>query len=197
MHRRFELARCRGVDASAGPRAAALQVLAASALRAEGIGMARSRISLLCPVLTLPLLAGCSFHSSATHWNGVVGQDGNPIFVKSTMNLALNVGIILPILGRTTIDEMMDESTAEIASQGSNHVRVIETSSENYWYGFPPLTWLLTPVITTVNVEYRPSKEELAKARAEDASFARRLDDLRRKEEDGWIPEGRRVEGGR
>ncbi len=140
--------------------------------------------------LALPLLAGCSFHSSATHWNGVVGQDGNPIFVKSTTNVAMNVLVVVPIVGRTTIDEMMDESTAAIAEHGSNYVRVIETSNENYWYGFPPFTWLLTPVITTVNVEYRPSPQEIAAAMAEDANFARRMERLRRQEEAGWVPEG-------
>lgn len=158
--------------------------------------MARTPSMLRLAPLALPLLAGCSFHSSATHWNGVVGQDGNPIFVKSTMNLAMNLLVVVPIIGRTTIDEMMDESTAVIAERGSNYVRVIETSNENYWYGFPPLTWIITPVITTVNVEYRPSKQEIAEAMAADANFANRMERLKQQEEAGWVPEGGRVEKG-
>ena len=45
--------------------------------------------------------------------------------------------------------------------------RMIESSTENYWYGFPPFTWILTPVITTVTADYEPSPDVLAKDLAE------------------------------
>lgn len=143
-------------------------------------------------LLTLSLLCGCTFHSSATHWNGVIGRDGKPIFVKSTMNLGLNLAVVLPIMGSTSIDEMMDESTAAIAASGSNHVRVIETSNENYWYGFPPFTWILTPVITTVNVEYQPSEEEMREVAANDAKFTERVEQRKRMDHADVIPDRRR-----
>ena len=39
------------------------------------------------PALWLAILtSGCAFHSTATHWNGRVGSNGEPIFVKSTTN---------------------------------------------------------------------------------------------------------------
>ena len=115
------------------------------------------------------MFGACSFHSTATHWNGRVDTDGQPIFVKTTTNIGLNIAIILPLLGNTTIDTMIDETTAEIAAQNSDNVRVIQSSSENYWYGFPPFTWVLTPVITDVALEYRPSAAEIAAAKAADA----------------------------
>jgi hypothetical protein len=103
-----------------------------------------------------------------------VGPDGHPVYVRRVTNVGLNLGFVLPVLGNTTIDEMIDESTEAIAELGSDHVRVIASSSENYWYGFPPLTWFLTPVITDVTVEYRPSLAEISKVAAADALMKKR-----------------------
>lgn len=119
--------------------------------------------SLLRIVLPFSLtLSACSFHSTATHWNGRVGTDGQPIFVKTTTNVGLNLAIILPFLGNTTMDTMLDVTSQDIAVRNSDRLRVIQANTENYWYGFPPFTWILTPVITDVAVEYRPSAQELA-----------------------------------
>jgi len=43
---------------------------------------------------------------------------------------------------------MLDETSAEIPERGSDRLRVIQTSSEYYWYGLPPFPWILTPVVT-------------------------------------------------
>jgi len=114
-----------------------------------------------------PLVTGCAFHSTATHWNERVGPRGEPVFVKSTASVGLNLFILLKLFGGTDIDGQIDEITDEIASEGGDRVRIIQSSSENYWYGFPPFTWILTPVITTVAADYEPSPEALAAERAE------------------------------
>jgi hypothetical protein len=119
-------------------------------------------------VAALAVAPACSFYSSAVHWNGRVGPDGHPVFVRTSTNLGLNLLVILPIVGRTSIDEMIDDMTASIAKKGGDKVRVFETTRENYWYGFAPVTWFLTPVITDVSVEYRPSAEEIAEWKARD-----------------------------
>ncbi|MEM6671776.1 MAG: hypothetical protein AAF726_02970 [Planctomycetota bacterium] len=115
------------------------------------------------------LLAGCSFHSTATQWNERVGPDGEPVFVKSTTSVGLNLFILLKVIGGTDTPGMIDELTEEIADENGDHVRIIQSEVENYWYGFPPFTWIVTPVITTVTADYRPSQAELAAARAEAA----------------------------
>ncbi len=124
-------------------------------------------------LLTVPT-GGCTMHSTATHWNKRVGPDGQPVFVKSSTNVGMNLGIVLPVLGSTTVDRMIDTLTAEIAVEQGDHVRIVQSSAENYWYGFPPFTWIFTPVITTVVSEYRPSPEAQAKAEAEPKAAAGR-----------------------
>ena len=59
---------------------------------------------------------------------------------------------------------MLDETTGAIAGEGGDRVRVIQSGSENYWYGWSPFTWILTPVVTDVALEYEPSAMEFEKA---------------------------------
>jgi hypothetical protein len=127
----------------------------------------RHRVVRTLTLAACSLATGCTFYSTATHWNGRLGDDGKPIFVKTSTNVGMNLLIILPVLGNTSIDEMLDVTTREVAKYDSNHVRVIETASENYWHGFPPFTWIFTPVITNVSIEYEPSAAELTEVAKE------------------------------
>ncbi|MEM7200539.1 MAG: hypothetical protein AAF628_09760 [Planctomycetota bacterium] len=120
--------------------------------------------------LALLVLSSCAFHSSAKRWNGRIGADGKPIYVHSTTNVGFNLGIVLPVFGSTTIGAMVDSMTQEIAETDGDRVRIIESAAENYWYGFPPFTWILTPVITTVTSEYQPTPAQFAKDQAEQAA---------------------------
>ncbi len=121
----------------------------------------------LAALLASALCAGCAFHSTATHWNETVGPNGEPVWVKSTSNVGLNLFVVLKIAGGTNIDGMIDELTKEIGAEGGDRVRIIQSSTENYWYGFPPFTWIFTPVITTVAADYEPADEALAEELAE------------------------------
>ena len=105
--------------------------------------------------LLLTTFTSCTFHSTATHWNGRVGPDGKAVHAKSTKNIGVNAAVVIPLLGSTNIDHMVNDLTAEIASENGNNVRLIETDTEVYWYGFPPFTWIITPVVTTVTADYQ------------------------------------------
>lgn len=129
------------------------------------------RVSQLLSAFVLAAFcSSCAFHSTATRWNGMVGPEGEPIYVKSTTNVGLNLLVLLKLLGGVDTQGMIDELTEEISEEGGNHVRIIQSSTENYWYGFPPFTWVLTPVITTVAADYRPDPELHAKNLAEQAA---------------------------
>ena len=117
---------------------------------------------LLLLLLACMSLGSCTFYSTATHWNGRVGANGKPVFVKSTTNIGFNLAVLIPFLGSTEIDSMINDLTGKIAEENGDTVRVIESGTENYWYGFPPFTWIITPVITNVAADYEPSAEVLA-----------------------------------
>ena len=119
--------------------------------------------------LSLALLlscSGCAFHSNSTQWNERVGPNGKPVFVKSTTSVGMNFLIGIRLFGSTNMPKLLEEVTGEIAEEGGDRLRVIQSDSENYWYGFPPFTWIVTPVVTTVTADYRPTPEALAKASA-------------------------------
>jgi hypothetical protein len=126
------------------------------------------RLAFAC--LSVLALGGCTFSSTATHWNGLVGPDGRPVYVMTHTNVGVNLLIIIPTLGRTSLPDEIDKLTDQVATEKGDNVRMVESSSENYWYGFAPFTWVLTPVITTVSAEYHPAAEVLAKDQAEQAA---------------------------
>jgi len=103
--------------------------------------------------------SGCAFHSTAKNWNGLKGRDGNPSYYKKTTKVAFNLLIAVPFIGNVGIDGMVEDLTADIAEAQGDKVRIVQGSSENYWYGFPPFTWIVTPVVTTVSAEYIPLHE--------------------------------------
>lgn len=106
----------------------------------------------------LSVLSSCAFHSTAKDWNGLTGSNGKPTYYKTTTKLALKLAVAIPFLGDIDIDGMVDDLTAEIAEAKGDHVRIVQGSTENYWYGFPPVTWILTPILSTVAAEYTPDQ---------------------------------------
>ena len=115
--------------------------------------------------VALALMFGaCSFHRTATHWNGHVGADGEPVFVQTSTFVGLNFAVLVPVFGKTSVDAMIDAATRRIDAADGSRLRLVETESNNYWYGVPPLSWLFSPVMTSVTIEYQPSPTALARA---------------------------------
>ena len=114
-------------------------------------------------LLALAFFGSCSTHQTAVHWNGHVGPDGQPVFVLRSIYVGVNLGVVIPLLGSTDIRSMIDESTAWIAQDEGTHLRLVETETDNFWYGAPPLTWFVTPVMTNMTIEYRPTAKALAR----------------------------------
>lgn len=113
------------------------------------------------------LFNGCAFHSTSKDWNGLMGVDGNPAYYKKTSKIALNFLIMVPFIGNVSVDGIVEDLTQAIAEEQGNNVRIVQGSSENYWYGFPPFTWVVTPVVTTVSAEYKPHQEAYDKDQEE------------------------------
>src|SRR5262245_44272836 len=137
------------------------------------------RSTMICtrlPALSFTVLfvSGCAFSSQAKDWNARTGLDQKPTDYINTTKIGLNLLIFIPFMGDMGISGMVRDMTAEIKGEGGDEVRIVQGDSENYWYGWPPFTWIITPVISTVAAEYYPSPEqhkkdmeEIAKTEAE------------------------------
>ena len=128
----------------------------------------RKIIGLSSLLVAFTFTTGCTMTSTSKQWNGRVGYSGKPVYVKSHTNIGLNIGIFIPVLGATTLPKEINLLTKEVETENGNVVRMIQTTSENYWYGWPPFTWVLTPVIMTVTADYEPSHNVLAKDLSEE-----------------------------
>ena len=109
-------------------------------------------------LLILLCAAGCSYHSTAKDWNGLLGNDGMPTYYKTTTKVALHLFVFIPLIGDTTVPQMVDELTEEVAEAKGDWVRIVHGETRNYWHGFPPITLIFTPVIITVSAEYTPDR---------------------------------------
>ena len=132
----------------------------------------RKQIGLWSLLIAFASTTGCTMTSTSKQWNGRVGPNGKPVYVKSHTNVGMNVAIFIPVFGATALPKEINILTKDIAAENGDVVRMIETSSENYWYGWPPFTWVLTPVITKVTADYEPSAEVLARDLAEQEAKA-------------------------
>jgi hypothetical protein len=122
--------------------------------------MTRTRHLLGLAALAL-VLPACTFFSTAKHWNRRVGPNGQPVYFVTVSKVGLNLLVLIPFLGGTDIDELVDEVSAEVENRGGDTVRVVQGGTENYWYGWSPFTWIVTPVISSLSIDYEPSEAEL------------------------------------
>ena len=116
---------------------------------------------LLLALALLTTVSGCAFHSPAQRWNGLVDQDGHPVYYVATTKVGANALVVLPFLGDLAINGLVDDLTHHIKDNGGDGIRIVQAGSENYWYGWSPLTWIVSPVVATVSAEYRPSPAEI------------------------------------
>ncbi len=123
------------------------------------------------PLLVLTLLifvSGCAFHSPAKRWNGLVDADGKPVFYVATTKIGANLLVVVPFFGDLAMAGLVDDLTNHIHKNGGDGIRIVQTDSENYWYGWSPFTWIVSPVIATVAAEYTPSPAQILEQQQRD-----------------------------
>ena len=126
-----------------------------------------SRIPAVGLVIVVAALCSCTMISTARRWNGRYAEGGRKVFVKTVTKVGANAFVLLPFLGWSDNETLVDRLTEEIAREGGDNVRIIEFESRRYWWtSIVPFTMIVTPVVATVSAEYEPSAAELAKQEA-------------------------------
>lgn len=101
--------------------------------------------------LTLATLAACTTtHTHSVAYNGVPGIRGEPVEFQSTTRYALHFLFIFGIFGDAGQSSTVDAFTEEASRRGAKRVQITQYESSTYWYIFPPLSFLVHPVATTV-----------------------------------------------
>ena len=119
-------------------------------------------VQLLALATLAGAVSGCAFSTTARDWNGLDGQNGEPKYYLKTSKVGLNLFVAVPFLGDMGIEGLTRDMTEEVKQEGGNQVRIVEGTTESYFYGWPPFTWIITPVVSTVSAEYAPSPARYA-----------------------------------
>lgn len=106
---------------------------------------------------------GCAFRSTAKDWNGLTGPGNKPTYYTTTTKVGINLLVVVPFIGDMGIAGLTRDLTGDIKAEGGNEVRIVQGTSEAYFYGFPPFTWVVTPVLSTVSAEYTPDAADYSK----------------------------------
>ncbi len=118
-------------------------------------------------VMLVFIASGCAYSTTAKNWNGLEGANDKPTYYMRTTKVGLNLFIVVPLFGDMGISGLTEDLTADIKKQGGNDVRIVQGESESYFYGWPPFTWIVTPVVSTVSAEYQPDPSAYATEQAE------------------------------
>lgn len=131
----------------------------------------RVTVTILCVGMLFLLSSGCAFSSRARDWSQLRGLDGKPAYYINTTKIGLNLLVFIPFLGDMGIQGLVRDMTDHVAEEGGDQIRIVQGDSENYWYGWPPFTWVVTPVISTVSAEYEPKAGTYLKDQEEIANL--------------------------
>ncbi|MDF1798978.1 MAG: hypothetical protein P1V81_07370 [Planctomycetota bacterium] len=117
--------------------------------------MKQSPISLLraAGLATLLGLACASCTTTHTHsvdYSGVPGLRGEPVEFQSTTRYALHLLFIFGVIGDASQDATVAAFTEEASGRGAKRIQLTQLESSTYWYIFPPFSFFIHPVSTTV-----------------------------------------------
>lgn len=102
-------------------------------------------------IAALALTAACATsHTHSIAYNGVPGIRGEQVEFQSTTRYALHFLFIFGIFGNAGQSATVDAFTEEASSRGAKRIQITQYESDTYWYVFPPFSFLIHPVATTV-----------------------------------------------
>jgi len=95
-------------------------------------------------------ISGCSSTSMGRNFNGLSTPDGNAVHV-STSNVALH-GLFgkKPLWGDASLEKTVSDFTNAAQAQGASRVRIVQSKQTKWWFVYPPISFLLTPVTSNV-----------------------------------------------
>ena len=101
-------------------------------------------------LLVVFFVSGCSMTNKAKNFNSLPGADGQPVEHLSTTNVALHLFFSTPVVGDATLETTVADFTSQARADGASKVRIVESDKSTLWWIFPPLSFIIQPVITSV-----------------------------------------------
>lgn len=101
-------------------------------------------------VCCLMIVTGCSSTKMATDFNGLSTPNGGAKHL-STSNIAIHLMLGKnPVWGNASLEKTVADFTAAAKAEGASKVRIVQSSSQAWWFLLFPFTLLVTPVTSNV-----------------------------------------------
>jgi len=113
------------------------------------------RLALLAPALLL--LVGCVSSEVCTKTNGITDNDGKTLVHQATSVWGLHwvFGAGGPISGDGRLENAVNEFTAKAKADGHKETRISSSETTMYWWCFPPISFIVTPINSHVAGDVR------------------------------------------
>ncbi len=95
-------------------------------------------------------LTGCAVTKHAKDFNGLTTPDGDAYHLNTSKYALHFLFGFFPLIGDASIEQTVSDFTTAAKEDGASQVRIVYSDKFNWWFIFPPFTFLLTPVSTTV-----------------------------------------------
>ncbi len=96
------------------------------------------------------LTAGCSITNKATEFNGMKDLEGEEVVHQNTKNVAIHVLFKAPLVNDASLQKTVDDFTQAARADGASRVRIVYSHKSTYWWVFPPVSFVVHPVVTNV-----------------------------------------------
>lgn len=96
-------------------------------------------------------LTGCTFTESAGTGSSMTGAKAH----LNTTGVGLRFLFIQDLIGTPTIDGALNGLEAEAQKHSAKNVRIVQSSSSNLWWIFPPFSIFINPIITNIAADIK------------------------------------------
>ena len=108
------------------------------------------RFLLMIVLFGTVFLTGCATTKHAKDFNGLSTPDGDAYHLNTSKYALHFLFGIFPLIGDASIEQTVVDFTAAAKEDGASKVRIVQSDKTNWWFIFPPFTFLLTPVSSNV-----------------------------------------------
>ena len=109
----------------------------------------KKAMALLVVLTALTMFSGCSTTTVAKDFNNLGTPDGKAVHV-STSNIALHLLMSKPLAGDASLEKTVADFTAASKTEGASKVRIVQSNCTKLWFLLPPITFVITPVLSNV-----------------------------------------------
>jgi len=98
----------------------------------------------------IPLMSGCASTKHARDFSGLTTPYGDASHLNTSKYALHFLFGTFPLIGDASIEQTVADFTLAAKEDGASQVRIVQSDKMNWWFIFPPISFLITPVSSNV-----------------------------------------------